>query len=640
MSPRTPRTARRPLRRLLTAAVAVVVVATTAPAQAVTTEEVITLTKLGISPTEVIKAIEKDRTIFKLSVTDILTLKKAGVDEQVLKFMLTTQKRYGAPPAAGGGVATHAGTAAPAAPTLTPEQRRAREEKMRLEAQKLLAEKKRAEEAQRKAYAKGVLRKGRDLAQRGKFVASIQAYQAFVAQGNFAPDSDEAYLAKFGIAEALVKAGLYQSAAKQLVEVLLDGPDKPFFQTAFAQLRKLRKKVNYSPPDLDELTKFFVGNFSQSFQDSYTYVLGEFYYDYNDWTRALKYLNAVTPRAQDYAKAQYLKGLVEVRNQLAKSAVQSFQNAIVATESNGSDPEVRDLAFLALARIAYEVGDADAAIYYYRKVPKGSYKTSTALYESAWVYFVKGDYSRALGTFQTLHSPYFAHNFYPELWILESTIYMNLCHFDLAEAALARFRDDVAPLSVPLKRLLLKTVRPEEYYAAIVETVAGKQTYGLPKELTSPVLANVEFYNLYRTIKQIEHEQAIVRTNSTRLGEFGAKLAKKLDDLHADRVREIGIKIQRVLKETEATLADYQLKMKEIEVDLQDVKLEWEQKKLLCLDQPELCQTTKKLKGDAGGSTAIVGSDSWEWPFEGEYWVDEIGYHRAFVSDQCVKEEQ
>ena len=40
-----------------------------------------------------------------------------------------------------------------------------------------------------------------------------------------------------------------------------------------------------------------------------------------------------------------------------------------------------------------------------------------------------------------------------------------------------------------------------------------------------------------------------------------------------------------------------------------------------------------------GGATAIVGSDSWEWPFEGDYWSDEIGYYRAFIRDQCPNEE-
>ncbi len=607
-------------------------------ALAITQDEVVTLTKLGIQADEIIKAIEKDKTVFNLTVTDILALKKASVDEKVLKFMLSTPNRFGKQP---GGEQTGPGETTPTGPTEpveTEEQKKAREEQMRLEALKLLEERKKAEEAQRAAFAKGVLATGRALADQGKFVESIQAFQKFVEQGGFAPDSEEAYLAKFGIANALVKAGLYQAAAKELVEVVLAGPERPFFQTAFQQLRELRRKVNYSPPDLEEMTRFFVDNFSRGFQDEFNYVLGEFYFDYNNWSQALKYLDAVSPQAPDYARAQYLKGLVEIRNQLAKSAVQSFQKAIIATEENATDPEVKDLAFLALARIAYEVGDADAAIYYYRKVPKGTAKQATALYESAWVYFVKGDYSRALGTFQTLHSPYFKHQFYPELWILEATVYMNLCHFESAEEALAQYAKEVTPLGVPLKDFLLKTVRPEDYYDALVSTVSGKQSSGLPRELAAPVLGNVEFYNLYKTLKQIEHEQKIIASKGQALGGFGQEIATKLEALHKDRTRELGIKIQRILKETEGVLADYDQKKLEIEVDLGDLRIEEEAKKLEALNGDEET-TTPPPTAESGGTVAIVGSDTWEWPFEGEYWKDEIGYHRSFIKDQCVREQ-
>ena len=603
-------------------------------ASAISSEEVITLTKLGIAPKEIIKAIEKDRTVFSLAVADILALKKARVHEDVLKFMLATPQKWGKR----GGVAAQQ-EAAPVVeePAETEEERIAREERMRQDALRLLAEKKKAEDAQRAAYAKGVLAKGRALADEGRFVEAIKAFQKFMAQGGYSPDSNEAYLANFGIANALVKAGLHQAAARQLLDVVLAGPEQPFFQTAFKQLRELRKKVNYSPPGIEEMTRFFVGGFSQAFQDEYNYVLGEFYADYNNWTNALKYLVLVTPNSPDYGRAQYLKGLIEVRNQMAKSAVQSFQRAILATEENGSDPAVRDLGYLALARIAYEIENHDAAIYYYRKVPADSYKGATALYESAWVYFMKGDVGRALGTFHTLHSPYFEHQFYPELWLLEATMYMNVCRFDYAEAALTRYREDITPLGIPLKEFLLKTVRPKQFYRALVETVGGRKVHQLPEALAAAVLRDVEFYNLYRTIKQIEKELERIGPHVIALGEVGQELEQKLKTLHADRVRETGIKIQRILKETETELADFEMKATELEIDLQDEKLGEEMRKLLALENPEENQAPVLI--ESGGAVAIVGSDKWQWPFQDEFWRDEIGSYRAFIKDMCAPAE-
>ncbi|MDP6943808.1 MAG: hypothetical protein QF464_06620, partial [Myxococcota bacterium] len=284
----------------------------------------------------------------------------------------------------------------------------------------------------------------------------------------------------------------------------------------------------------------------------------------------------------------------------------------------------------------YDSEQHDAAIYYYRKIPKDSYKRATAFYESAWVYFVKGDYSRAVGTFQTLHSPYFEHQFYPELWILEATVYMNNCKFSYAEEALSRYMTDIAPLAAPLKQFLLKTIRPEHYYRALVETVGGKTVHGLPIELAAPVLSDVDFYNLYRTVKQIDREIALIGPHIQTLGEFASTLEQELINLRKNRIREIGIKVQRVLKEVETTLAEYELKVNEIEVDLQDEMLKEEERKLMALENDVAAKRFASAK--TGGGTAIVGGDSWQWPYEGEFWSDEIGTYRAFFSDRCVHE--
>ena len=37
----------------------------------------------------------------------------------------------------------------------------------------------------------------------------------------------------------------------------------------------------------------------------------------------------------------------------------------------------------------------------------------------------------------------------------------------------------------------------------------------------------------------------------------------------------------------------------------------------------------------AAGALAIVGAGSTEWPFEAEYWSDEIGSYRAFIKEKC-----
>ena len=599
-------------------------------ASAVTPQEIMTLAQIGVSADEMIKAIDRDKTIFKLQVSEILELKKAGVPDKVLKYMLKTPQIFGDGQGTGTpGPGTGTGTTSPE--EMTPEERAALEERQRAEAQRLAEEAKKAEASQRQAFAQGILKRGMDQANAKACVPAIGTFLDFIQQGGYQRGTDEHYTAWYGIAFALSQCGMYQSAAKYYVDVLLEGAEKQFFQKAFWELRAIRQKINYSPPDLEELTRFSVVGFSKTFQDEYNYFLGEFFYDYNNYQRAVTYFEQVGEESPEYGKSSYLTGLVQVQTQLYRSAVQSFQGAITATERNKSDREVSELSYLALARIAYEAENFDAAIFYYRKIPGDSVKLATAFYESAWTYFIKGDYSRALGTFQALHSPFFNHYFYPELWILEATVYVNMCHYQYAREAIKQFDSSVSALAIPLKSLLSKLRTPMDYYKALEGIAMADKKFQMDRRVVYPVLANVEFYNLHKTVKQIDWEIAEIEKVKTQLGQFGADLHAKLQSLRQSRVNEAGIKVQQVLKQLEAELANFAVKKTEIEIDLSVQEMERQTLELQGQDVPE--DTTEV---EVEGSTAIVGSDSMSWRFEGEYWKDAIGGFRSFLPTKCV----
>ncbi len=615
--------------RKLTSIVFAATLLASTSASAITPQEIMTLAQIGVSADEMIRAIDRDKTVFKLAVSEILELKKAGIPDKVLRYMLKTPQLFGSKD---GGTTTDpgvgGGTTNPE--EMTPEERAAIEARQRAEAERLAAEAAKAEEAQRRAFSQGILGRGMSQARAKNCVAAIGTFLDFIQQGGYTRGTDEHYNAWYGIALSLSECGMDQSAAKYLVDVLLEGPEKEWFQQAFRRLRKIRKNINYSPPDLEELTRFPVVGYSKGFQDEYNYFLGEFFYDYNNYTRAITYFEQVSDASPDYAKGLYLTGLVQVQNNLYRSAVQSFQNAIIATESNESQREVASLAYLALARIAYEAENFDAAIYYYRKIPSDSVKLATAFYESAWTYFVKGDYSRALGTFQALHSPFFDHYFYPELWILEATVYVNMCRPGYAREAINLFDSNVNALAIPLKQLLAKLRTPQDFYKALIGIAEGQKTYLIDRRVIHPVLANVEFYNLYKTVQQIQWEEKELGKVRNQLGQFGADLLAKLGSLRQSRINEAGIKVQQVLKQLEAEMAEYAVKRTEIEIDLSVQDMEKQTRELQGMEEKP--DTTDV---EIEGSTAIVGSDSMSWKFEGEYWKDAIGGFRSFLKSEC-----
>ncbi len=77
-----------------------VVLALAGSAWAVTTEDVIGLTRAGASDTIILSKIEADGTVFHLTVDEILDLKKAGVSDPVITYMINTGKGDREEPAA------------------------------------------------------------------------------------------------------------------------------------------------------------------------------------------------------------------------------------------------------------------------------------------------------------------------------------------------------------------------------------------------------------------------------------------------------------------------------------------------------------------------------------------------------------
>lgn len=621
--------------KLLLAVVITGTVLVSGPAGAITKDEVIVLaTQLMVPEADIIATIEKDRSIFKLEISDILELRKAGVPDAVIKFMMQTPTRFAQPVQQAPAVQQQQAAAVPAAPVVrekTPEEIEAERRFAAEQAAAREAEMKAAEEARRRAYASGKLRKGLELADQGDWVNALQLFQSFLAEENYADDSTEVYNAKYGMAAALTNAGLYQSAARLLVEVLLQGTERPFFQEAFRKLRVLRQRVNYTPHELETLTTFPMVAFDATFQVEFNYVMGQYFYDIGDFERAVTHLNQVGDAGPDAAKARYLVGLVQVRNQMYKSAVESFQSAVNLAEGAFKDSGVRDLAYMALARIAYEAENFDAAIFYYKKVPTDSPRAGTVFFELAWTYLMKADYSRALGTFHAIRSPYFRDAFLPDLWILEARVYGDLCHFDKAEKALGMFDQEIVVHQIPLRRFMDAQASLENYYDAFLKSVNEPDDKSLPQVLTLPVMSDVEFYNLYRTIKQIDKEISMIQGNSGALGAFAEDMQSRLDILRKDNIVRCGVTIQRVLKSVDAAIENAQIQQTEIQVDVSAAAIDTASRELAVLGGAE----EETVQQSVNRSTIVIGGDTEVWPFIGEYWLDEVAYFRSQLQSKC-----
>ena len=118
---------------------------------------------------------------------------------------------------------------------------------------------------------------------------------------------------------------------------------------------------------------------------------------------AFAFYAQVTEKSRFWAQAVYLSGLIEVERGHCKEGENLFCKVADPARSAKTAPffadekffAVRDLARLALGRVAHEQYRFDDARYYYYLVPQDSERLAEALYESATGRYEKKDYEAA-----------------------------------------------------------------------------------------------------------------------------------------------------------------------------------------------------------------------------------------------------
>ena len=291
------------------------VAALTAPAHAITVENIIQMHTGGVPPAVIVQTIKSTGSSFNLTIQDLAALEKAKVPQGVVEAMMATAAApapEAAPAPAPEPAPEPAIAPAPAPEVDELEQLRAQEEaeKERIEEEGRVREAARraaqaerermaAEERQRVAKA---LESARWALDDRDYYKAAKLFRDFLEKSD--PTKPSSLAAKLGLADAVYGLGLYGNAAEIYHELLGAGPESDVFDDAFLGLRRCAKRASYNPVTLEALTSYFVGSKPQAFQDSYNYFLGKFFFDYTRNDEAAKFLGGVSTEGDEYADAQ------------------------------------------------------------------------------------------------------------------------------------------------------------------------------------------------------------------------------------------------------------------------------------------------------------------------------------------------
>jgi hypothetical protein len=282
----------------------------------------------------------------------------------------------------------------------------------------------------------------------------------------------------------------------------------------------------------------------------------------------------------------------------------------------------RDAAFLQLARLAYQGGDDRRAAALYEKVGRGAPEWLDALFEASWAHFRKGEDEKSLGNLLTLHAPFFQGRFFPESFVLKALVLYENCRYGDARRALQDFDQRYRPLHDGLAAAVEKLPTPQAAYdflargAVELQPSQAREEIGrLEQELQPDVTAVTQ---LAQEIDSIDKRPPAFR--QSRLVGRMAPLARQA---RLDLIEVTGRKLVARLNAERVELR---------ELLAQSLRLAYE---IAGREKEQAVSPEPGVAPQQHREPPKLEDDEVIWPFQGEYWRDELGSYRYQLGQRC-----
>lgn len=479
-----------------------------------------------------------------------------------------------------------------------------------------------------------------------------------VVAGETNDDDGNKQLAQYFLSISLYRMKLYQ-ASYALFGFIADNRNHLKFGETLLWLAKLATQLP-EPADIIERVGRYRDTEIAAFDNDkqkelffqLNYLLGRYKYRNRQFEEAIRLFNKVDEKSQYFVQAQFFAGTSYVQLRKSVPAVQAFQRIETAIDDGveGVEDEgrIRDLAYLSMARTYYSASirlDAEtntpsidekklsAAVKNWNQIDESSEYWLDALFEESWAYFMAGQYPKALGNIHTIQSPYFPGGFYPEAEILKAVIYFSNCNYEAATTVVARFNKRYVPIQEELQKVLSRfkgEQQTEPFFKFLLSVRDG--TADLPPSISGIVKSSMSDRQLLRGIEY-------VRVLDEEMARFQQSPAKFKSSGLGNQVQEV-LKIARDLAVEDAgnlARSRYQRNLEELDEHLRNgekILIDITAAQRNELDQAIAANQVSQQESKIFG---IVKPDEEHmlWPFDGEYWRDELGFYRQVVESAC-----
>lgn len=351
-------------------------------------------------------------------------------------------------------------------------------------------------------------------------------------------------------------------------------------------------------------------------------VAARYNIDKNSWGPALAILMMGDKSAPRYEEIELLRGI-------ALSAQGRHQDAVaplVAAASMGvaarRDADWMNVTELDVARAYYSAGDYGNAIVWYAKIERESDWWLDAQFERAWAHFRGNDTNGALAMLYNHQSPFFADRYQPEADLLRAYSFFVMCKFPEATKEMDAFAAKYEPIQSEIDGLSLT---PEQAFADVVAFRAG-QPSRIPPYLLSQYRQEARLDAAEATVARAEAELKKAAALGGRAGQLASDFVSGQRDA---RIRTEGNRILARIDRARGELQSFLSGLEITRIDLLALETKMYERAAATgvLDYGANVDRLKQLRKAKKGFRV--------WPWQGEYWADELGWYVFSATPDC-----
>jgi TolA-binding protein len=428
--------------------------------------------------------------------------------------------------------------------------------------------------------------------------AGVHLY-AYIA--NHSADDEDYDWALFFLGICLNEMGLSHAAVDTLSHLVVRKPNSKIVTYSLELLEHITrsKPFDWEQIVLNVLCDEQYDFVNDDLTDFVHYYQGLFDWEHNYISWGNEHFKKIQPDSYYHHKYQYQKALFRIYdNQLDEAA-----NILEALVTNKTVHEnIKDDARVTLGRIRYEQSLFNEADRTYRDIQKPNVEQAKYLLERAWNQYRLGNPETAMGLLYAFEAPSFWRHFTPEYYILKSFIYKDVCHYETALNVVKEFH---------------------ERYGDSLDFIYDRGDVSENEDLLLVMLEKKRIKRLYRFLRLLEQEHA---TSTVFQDEA---LSNYLDKVYTLQIEETSRDLRKEIDAEYEELASELLQYEE-EAHL----LEYE----IGLDMYQRASDyhySKKPQKKARRATKMVA-----YPFQGEFWNDELDDYRVTLENKCTSLEE